>query len=72
MYFVRHNVYWALDVCLHLIPLSLDIAAHNIIMDPQTLQVKALIDWGYTGYFPPGMERWPRTLELLTGSVSIT
>lgn len=40
-----------------------DIAAQNIIMDPQTLQVKALIDWEYAGYFPPGMERWPGTLD---------
>lgn len=41
-----------------------DIAAHNIIIDPQTLQVKSLIDWEYAGYFPPGMERWPGTLDL--------
>jgi hypothetical protein len=40
-----------------------DIAAQNIIMDPQTLQVKALIDWEFAGYFPPGMERWPGTLD---------
>ncbi|ETS87134.1 hypothetical protein PFICI_00962 [Pestalotiopsis fici W106-1] len=40
-----------------------DIAAHNIMMDPQTLQVKALIDWEYAGYFPAGMERWPGTLD---------
>jgi tRNA A-37 threonylcarbamoyl transferase component Bud32 len=40
-----------------------DIAAHNLIMDPQTLQVKALIDWEYAGFFPPGMERWPGTLD---------
>uniref|UniRef100_A0A8H7NQC6 Aminoglycoside phosphotransferase domain-containing protein n=1 Tax=Bionectria ochroleuca TaxID=29856 RepID=A0A8H7NQC6_BIOOC len=41
-----------------------DIAAHNIIMDPQTLQVKSLIDWEYAGYFPPGMERWPGALDM--------
>lgn len=40
-----------------------DIAAHNIIMDTQTLQVVALIDWEYAGFFPPGMERWPGTLD---------
>lgn len=40
-----------------------DIAAHNIILNPQTLQVTALIDWEYAGYFPPGMERWPGTLD---------
>lgn len=43
-----------------------DIAASNLIMDLQTLQVKALIDWEYAGYFPPGMERWPGTLDLDT------
>lgn len=40
-----------------------DIAAHNIMMDPQTLQPKALFDWEYAGYFPSGMERWPGTLD---------
>ncbi|KAK6842247.1 hypothetical protein PG987_003107 [Apiospora arundinis] len=40
-----------------------DLAAHNLIMDPQTLQAKALIDWEYAGFFPPGMERWPATLD---------
>ncbi|KAH8745784.1 kinase-like domain-containing protein [Diaporthe sp. PMI_573] len=40
-----------------------DLAPQNIIIDPQTLQVKALIDWEYAGYFLPGMERWPGTLD---------
>lgn len=40
-----------------------DIAAHNLMMDPQTLEVKALIDWEYAGFFPPGMEGWPGTLD---------
>jgi len=40
-----------------------DIAAHNIMMDPQALQPKALLDWEYGGYFPPGMERWPGSLD---------
>jgi hypothetical protein len=40
-----------------------DLAAHNIMMDPKTLQVKALIDWEYAGYFPAGMEQWPGTLD---------
>lgn len=40
-----------------------DLAAQNILIDPQTLQVKALIDWEYAGFFPPGMERWPGTLD---------
>lgn len=41
-----------------------DIAPQNIILDRQTLQVKALIDWEHAGYFPPGMERWPGTLDM--------
>jgi hypothetical protein len=40
-----------------------DLASHNLIIDPQTLQVKALIDWEYAGYFLPGTERWPGTLD---------
>lgn len=40
-----------------------DIAAHNIMMDETTLQVIALIDWEYAGFFPPGMERWHGTLD---------
>lgn len=33
------------------------------MMDPQTLQVRALLDWEYAGFFPPDMERWPGTLD---------
>ncbi|KAJ8105472.1 hypothetical protein OPT61_g10157 [Boeremia exigua] len=40
-----------------------DLAAQNIIMDPQTLQVKALLDFEYAGFFPPGMENWRHTLD---------
>jgi hypothetical protein len=40
-----------------------DLSAHNIIMDPQTLQVKALIDWEYAGFYPVGMEFWPGNLD---------
>lgn len=40
-----------------------DIAAHNILMDPDTLEVKALIDWEYAGFFPPGMQRWTGSLD---------
>lgn len=43
-----------------------DIAAQNIIMDPQTLKVKSLIDFEYAGFYPPGMENWPGTLCLDT------
>jgi hypothetical protein len=35
-----------------------DLSDHNIIMDPQTLEVRALIDWEYAGFYPPGMENW--------------
>ena len=41
-----------------------DLAAHNILIDEGTLEVKALIDWEYAGYFPVGMELWGGTLEL--------
>ncbi|ATY60220.1 kinase-like domain [Cordyceps militaris] len=41
-----------------------DIAPQNIIINRQTLQVEALIDWEHAGYFPPGMERWPGTLDI--------
>jgi hypothetical protein len=40
-----------------------DLAAHNIIMDPITLQVRALIDWEYAGFYPAGMENWTGTLS---------
>lgn len=40
-----------------------DLAAHNVLIDEQTLQVKALIDWEYAGYYPAGIELWPGTLE---------
>lgn len=40
-----------------------DLAAHNILMNPQTLEVAALIDWEYAGFFPPGMEIWLDTLD---------
>ena len=40
-----------------------DLAAHNILMDQQTLEVIALIDWEYAGFFPPGMEGWADTLN---------
>jgi len=40
-----------------------DIAAHNLMMDPQTLQPIVLFDWEYAGYFPLGMEKWPGSLD---------
>lgn len=61
---------WIGKECWKTLPLKLpeyvfqhgDIAAHNIIMDPRTLGVKALIDFEYAGFYPPGMENWPGTL----------
>lgn len=40
-----------------------DLAAHNILIDPLTLEVTALIDWEHAGYYPEGMELWPGTLD---------
>ncbi|CAH0023378.1 unnamed protein product [Clonostachys rhizophaga] len=40
-----------------------DLGAHNVIVNPDTLQVTALIDWEYAGFYPPGMERWTGTLD---------
>jgi serine/threonine protein kinase len=39
-----------------------DLSDHNIIVDPQTLEVRAVIDWEYAGFYPPGMENWSGTL----------
>jgi thiamine kinase-like enzyme len=33
-----------------------DLSTNNIIVDPETLKVKAVIDWEYAGFFPPGFE----------------
>lgn len=40
-----------------------DLGAQNFIIDAQTLQVNTLIDWEYAGFYPPGMERWPGSLD---------
>jgi hypothetical protein len=40
-----------------------DIEPHNLIIDPQTLQPIVLFDWEYAGFFPPGMENWPGSLD---------
>ncbi|KAJ3494240.1 hypothetical protein NLG97_g4211 [Lecanicillium saksenae] len=29
-----------------------DMSQHNVIVDPDTLKVKAIIDWEYAGFFP--------------------
>ena len=33
-----------------------DLNIHNFMMDPETLTVKAVVDWEYSGYFPPELE----------------
>ncbi|KAL4948490.1 kinase-like domain-containing protein [Aspergillus filifer] len=35
-----------------------DLAQHNIIVDPETLEIRAIIDWEYAGFFPEYFE-WP-------------
>ncbi|KAK4223607.1 kinase-like domain-containing protein [Podospora fimiseda] len=34
-----------------------DLSANNVIVDPDTLKIKAIIDWEYSGFFPPEFER---------------
>lgn len=34
-----------------------DLSQHNIIVDPQTLKIRAIIDWEYAGYFPEYFEK---------------
>lgn len=33
-----------------------DLSTHNVIVDPETLKVKAIIDWEYAGFFPEEFE----------------
>ncbi|KAL9621037.1 MAG: hypothetical protein Q9204_008152 [Flavoplaca sp. TL-2023a] len=33
-----------------------DLATHNIVIRPDSLDVLCLIDWEYSGFFPPGFE----------------
>ncbi|KAL8828500.1 MAG: hypothetical protein Q9170_006574 [Blastenia crenularia] len=33
-----------------------DIAEHNIVIKPDSLEVLSLIDWEFSGFFPPGFE----------------
>ena len=34
-----------------------DLSANNVIVDPATLKIKAIIDWEYAGFFPAEFER---------------
>lgn len=33
-----------------------DLSQHNVIVDPQSLKIKAIIDWEYAGFYPPEFE----------------
>jgi hypothetical protein len=35
-----------------------DLAAHNIMVDPETLEVIGIFDWEHAGYFPPEFQVW--------------
>lgn len=35
-----------------------DLAQHNIMVDPKTLQPLAILDWEYSGFYPPGFESY--------------
>lgn len=35
-----------------------DLSQHNIIVDPDTLKINAIIDWEYAGFYPTRFE-WP-------------
>lgn len=34
-----------------------DLSANNVIVDPTTLKVNAIIDWEYAGFYPETFER---------------
>ena len=33
-----------------------DLSAHNVIVNPETLKVNAIIDWEFAGFFPEEFE----------------
>lgn len=35
-----------------------DLAAHNIMVDPETLKVVSIFDWEHAGYFPQEFQVW--------------
>jgi aminoglycoside phosphotransferase (APT) family kinase protein len=35
-----------------------DLAAHNIIVHPETLEVVSVFDWEHSGYFPQEFQQW--------------
>jgi len=34
-----------------------DLAQQNIVVEPKTLEITSLIDWEYSGFFPPDFEK---------------
>lgn len=51
-----------------------DFSAHNVIVDPETLKVNAVIDWEYAGFYPNEFEgvyyRRPGPSVALDGEVN--
>ncbi len=51
-----------------------DLSTHNVIVDPETLKVNAIIDWEYAGFFPQEFEgmffRRPGPSVALDGEVN--
>jgi thiamine kinase-like enzyme len=47
---------------LHSMFCHLDLAQHNIFIDPVTFEITDIIDWEYAGFFPVEFElqRWLR------------
>lgn len=33
-----------------------DLSQHNVIVDPKSLKINAIIDWEYAGFFPPNFD----------------
>ena len=46
-----------------------DLSQHNVIVDPQTLSITAIVDWEYAGFYPAFFER--RYFERVGPSVAI-
>ena len=40
-----------------------DLNPSNLIIDPDTLKVKAVVDWEHSGYFPPGFQKWSLDMD---------
>lgn len=33
-----------------------DLSMHNVVVDPDTLKITAILDWEYAGFYPPEFE----------------